>query len=252
MSLPLSFVLYETSFQPYVYDDRSELDEIKQLLHRYRAGREGIKIDEYTNGDALIESMRLKDYHILLIDILMPGINGIETAREIRSFNPNINIVFVTNSPEFAVDGYSVRAFDYILKPVTEKKLFGVMDELMKRIVRNEEMLILTSHFETLRLPFSNIEFVEIFNKKILIHLDDGTVKEKSGTLSDCEKKLSAHREFIKVHRSYVVNMDCILSLTKDGIITYTDKKVPVSRLLYNEVKQKYIEYLFEEGGETL
>ena len=66
------------------------------------------------------------------------------------------------------------------------------------------------------------------------------------------EKKLTNRKEFIKVHRSYIVNMDCILSLKKSEIITYNNKKVPVSRLLYNDIKQKYVEYLFGDGGKSL
>ena len=122
----------------------------------------------------------------------------------------------------------------------------------MHKTTKSEDMLILNSPLETVKIPFSHIEFLEIFNKKILLNLDDGSVKGISGTLADFEKKLTNRKEFIKVHRSYIVNMDCILSLKKSGIITYNNKKVPVSRLLYNDIKQKYVEYLFGDGGKSL
>lgn len=234
-------------------DDIQELKKILNILSEYQSiNKISFKIDFYSSGDELISALEYNNYQILILDILMPGINGIETAKEIRSFDSEVDIVFLTSSPEFAIDGYSVKAFNYLIKPASSETLFPIINELVHKTAKSEDMLILNSPLETVKIPFSHIEFLEIFNKKILLNLDDGSVKGISGTLADFEKKLTNRKEFIKVHRSYIVNMDCILSLKKSEIITYNNKKVPVSRLLYNDIKQKYVEYLFGDGGKSL
>jgi DNA-binding LytR/AlgR family response regulator len=231
-------------------DDMQELSQISGLLNQYQTENEpAFKYDVFSNAMDLLDAMKRNVYHILLLDVLMPGINGIETAREIRGFDGEVKIIFLTSSAEFAVESYKVSAFYYMLKPGTQQKLFPILDRIISEAQRGQDLLYIKTSSGFTRIPFGRIEFLEVFSKKLLFHLADGTVKEIYGSLSDFEDKLLCREEFIKVHRSYIVNMDAILSLDPKSLTTCARREVPVSRLLYGQVKEAYMQHLFVEKG---
>jgi len=195
--------------------------------------------------------MNRNAYHILFLDVLMPGLNGIEAAREIRSFDEEIKIIFLTSSKEFAVESYAVDAHYYMLKPGSTQKLFPILDRIFLEAQRGEDALQIKSASGFTRIPFGRIEYLEVFSKRLWFHLSDGTVKEFSGSLSDFEEELLSREEFFKVHRSYIVNMASILSLDSKALTTCTNQEVPISRLLYGQVREAYMQYLFVEKGVT-
>ncbi|MDD3169528.1 MAG: LytTR family DNA-binding domain-containing protein [Eubacteriales bacterium] len=231
-------------------DDLGELTRISVLLNQYQAEKEpSFKYDVFSNPIDLLDAMKRKDYHILILDVLMPGLNGIEAAREIRGFDEEIKIIFLTSSKEFAVDSYAVDAHYYMLKPGTAQKLFPILDRIFLESQRGEAALQIKTASGFTRIPFGRIEFLEIFSKKLRFHLADGAVKEFSGSLSDFEEELLSREEFIKVHRSYIVNMASIFSLDPKALTTCARQVVPISRLLYGQVREAYMQYLFWEKG---
>ena len=189
------------------------------------------------------------DYDIFLLDIMMPGINGMQAAHEIRSFDVGAKIVFLTASPEFAVESYAVKAYDYILKPVSKDKLFFILDAVIADEQKPLEGLTLKTQSGVVRILFSKLAFVEIMNKKLYFHLADGGVREVSSTLADFEDKLLTRPEFFKVHRSYIVNLWQVVELGSKELITNAGKTVPISRLLYVKVREAYMKHLFLEKG---
>ena len=231
-------------------DDIQELTRISSLLNQYQTEQEpALQYDVFSNAIDLLETMKKNVYHILLLDVLMPGFTGIEAAREIRGFDEDVKIIFLTSSREFAVESYAVDAHYYMLKPGTAQKLFPILDRIFQEKKRTEDVLNIKSSSGIIRIPFNKIEFLEIFNKKLRFHLADGDMKEINGNLSDFEGYLLCREEFIKVHRSYIVNMDLTLYLGAKSLITYAKQEIPVSRLLYAQVRESYMQYLFVESG---
>lgn len=231
-------------------DEIQELSRISKLLNRYKEQKgEAFRYDAFSSSLELLESLPKDIYDILLLDVLMPGINGIETAHEIRKFNQTVKIIFLTSSPEFAVESYAVDAYYYLLKPTTETKLFPIMDKLFLNARNEEESLYIKSASEIMRISFHSLEFLEVMNKKLYFHLTDGSVKEVHGSLSEYEPKLLIREEFLKVHRSVIVNMKHTQELQAGTITTATRKSIPVSRLLYPKVREIYMNYLFLEKG---
>lgn len=229
-------------------DDLQELTRISSLLNQYQAEKEpALQYDAFSNAIDLLEAMKRNVYHILLMDVLMPGLTGIEAAREIRSFDEEVKIIFLTSSREFAVESYAVDAHYYMLKPGTAQKLFPILDRIFLESQREEDALYVKASSGFTRIPFGRIEFLEVFSKKLKFHLADGTIKALSGSLSDFEEALLCREEFIKVHRSYIVNMDSVLSLDSKALTTCARQEVPISRLLYGQVKEAYMQYLFGE-----
>lgn len=229
-------------------DDNGELSHVMALLQQYQArNRLAVRIDAFLSAMELMDALRTTNYQLLLLDILMPGFTGIQAAREIRTFDSETKIVFLTSSPEFAVESYGVDAFYYLLKPIREDDLFPVLDRLLQQFRRAEDTLLLTMPSGVLRLPYSRIEVLEVNSKRLLFYLNDGSVREIPGTLTQYEPQLLARREFVKVHRSYLVNMDDIQHLKGTELITYSGVRVPISRLLSNQVRKDYMDFLFQK-----
>ena len=229
-------------------DDNGELSHVKALLEQYQSQKRiGMRIELFHSAMELMEALHSADYQLLLLDILMPGFTGIQAARELRGFDKETKIIFLTSSPEFAVESYQVDAFYYLLKPIRAEDLFPVLDRLLGQLRRAEDTLLLTLSSGVLRLPFSDIEVLEINSKRLLFYLTDGSIREIPGTLTQYEPQLLGQEGFAKVHRSYLVNMEHIRQFQTSQLITYSGRTVPVSRLLSGAVRKEYLDYLFRK-----
>ena len=229
-------------------DDNGELSLITALLEQYQAQKHiAAHIELFHNAIELMEALRSTNYQLLLLDILMPGFTGIQAARELRTFDSETKIIFLTSSPEFAVESYRVDAFNYLLKPIMRSDLFPVLDRLLLQLHRAEDTLLLTMPSGLVRLPYSHIEVLEVNSKHLLFYLTDGSLREISGTLSQYEPQLLEHGGFVKAHRSYLVNMDYIRLFRSNELITFSGRAVPVSRLLSAAVRKEYLDFLFQK-----
>lgn len=204
----------------------------------------------FQNATELLASMDSRDYDLLLLDMLMPGVNGMQAAREIRESNSQMEIVFLTFSPEFAVESYSVRAHYYLLKPASEEKLFPILDRLMADFKRPEDALHIKTQTSVFSLPYGKIEYIEVSAKKLYFYLTDGSKREITGSLADFEQALLKRPGFMKVHRSYLVNLQWVQELRHGELVTASGRRVPVSRAAYPQVRTAYTHFLFSEAEE--
>lgn len=231
-------------------DDSQELNRISSFIDTYRReSNASLTYKTFQSATELISKVSSADYSILLLDILMPGINGMQAAHEIRAFDAGVKIVFLTSSPEFAVESYAVKAYGYILKPVSKDKLFSLLDAVIAEEQKPLEGLTVKTQSGMARILFSRLAFVEIMNKKLYFHLADGGVQEVSSSLAAIEGELLARPEFVKVQRSYIVNLWQVGELGSKELITHAGKTVPISRLLYGKVREAYMKHLFLEKG---
>lgn len=222
------------------------LDKVEGILQNYRKINDvPMSVDTYESAIELMDALRKNDYGILILDIIMPGFTGMQAAQEIRKFNEEIKIIFLTSSKEFAIDSYAVDAYYYLLKPVKEEDLFPLIDKIMlERKARNQVCVIYTP-MGIVNIPFAKIECLEVYNKHLVFHLSDGSNKEIRGSMSDYEEAFLSRTEFKKIHRSYILNMDYISSIEPTTIKTYSGKEFPVSRLLVRDIKDQYMNYMF-------
>lgn len=234
-------------------DDKEELARISSFLDKYqREHNASLTYKAFHSGVELLSTVKSGDFALYLLDVIMPAVNGVEVAKEIRSFDTEAKIVFLTSSPEFAVASYTVKAMDYILKPVEEGRLFGVLNELMTDSQKPQEGLTVKAKNGITRILFSRLVYVEVVNKQVYFHLADNSVREVTARLSEFEQTLLARPEFMRVHRSYIVNLFQINELTANGLTTHQGNSIPVSRGLYKEVRDAYVKQLFWEERTTL
>lgn len=231
-------------------DDPQVLFSVLSIFVSYRRQRQTeIFSQSFENALDLLQSMEHENYDLLLLDVQMPGLNGIDAAREIRKQNEHIKIVFLTSSPEYAVESYGVQATNYLLKPVTREQLFPIIDQIADLLRKPEDALAVQTGKSVFRVPYGQIEYIEVMSKIIYFHLTNGSIKEAHGRLSDYEPALLARPGFCKVHRSYLVNLCWVTEVRQKELITVSGCKVPVARSVYQQVRTAYTEFLFEASN---
>jgi DNA-binding LytR/AlgR family response regulator len=232
-------------------DDHHDLLRIASLVEAYRNTRKAeLTYISFQSAAELLSSADIEDYDVLLLDVLMPGLNGMQAAHEIRERNKHVEIVFLTSSPEYAVESYSVRAHYYLLKPASEEKLFPILDRLLDDLRKPEDALRIKTQSSVLSLPYGKIESIEVSAKKLYFYLTDGSVREVTGSLADFEQALLKRPGFMKVHRSYLVNLQWAQELKTGELVTASGRRVPVSRTAYPQVRTAYTQFLFAEAEE--
>lgn len=232
-------------------DNRSELSRLAATIEDYcRLRGVSATYEAFHSAAELLEALHAQSFDLLLLDILMPGMTGMEAAREIRLTDQVTSIIFLTSSPEFAIASYRVRAEDYIMKPVQRADLFPALDRLFSKQSREDAYLTLKSPGGVTKLPLFQISYVEVVNRKVRFSLINGEVREVYGYLVDFEQELLACSNFLKTHRSYIVNLSQMSTLKKTEFITKTGESVPVARGFFPQVKADYLKHLFFGKGE--
>ena len=153
------------------------------------------------NGDELLAQQKRLD--AVFLDIIMPLFNGMETARELRQRDTAVRIVFLTSSPEFAIESYDVGASGYLLKPVSYEKIKYILDKCAKEIDTEKENIVVKTAFGYQKIFLSDIEYAEAQNKKVIFFLKDGRSIDAMQPLHSFEDKFT--EGFFKCHRSYLL-----------------------------------------------
>lgn len=230
-------------------DDLAFLQELSTCLKQY--GNEHnceIVYETFTNPLELVARIEKGiHYDVILLDIYMPGINGIQCAKDIRNYDSYVEIIFLTSSTEFAIDSYSVRAYHYLLKPLRQESLFLLLDQLTAEIkAREKNILIVKCKNGLVKISLSKLEYCEVINRKIMLHLTNGEEYESGSRMNELEEKLQDFGMFLRPHRSFLINMDYIHTLTTQSIIMESGVKIPVPREKYTQIKKIYMEYVFQ------
>ena len=189
-------------------DDEQELARLSELIAKYQLNSgENIDCRSFQNSTDFLCGQKGGEYDLILLDASISGKSGVQAARELRERDRNVEIIFVSSSPEFAVESYSVGAYYYLLKPIEADALFPLLYRIGSKLSGQEEQgFVLKSRKGVVRIVFSRLEFVEVIDKTVSFHLADGTVYEVTAALADFEEKLLGRPEFFKTHRSYLVN----------------------------------------------
>lgn len=230
-----------------VCDDQiEELEILTNLLHVWQEEHKTtLRYQAFRNATELLDAAGKERFTLYLLDIMMPGTNGMAAAQEIRTFDDTASIVFLTSSAGFAYESYGVRAMDYLLKPIQAEMLFPILDRLFLQEQRPQEGLTLKIGPALVRIPFFQLTYVEIMNKRLYFHLTDGQLREVAGSLREYEDLLLARPEFMRIGRSYIVNILQVQELSPAGISTFSGKNIPIPRRLYPQIQKDYMKLLF-------
>lgn len=213
-----------------------------------------MSITAFSSGAVLLEHLRVKGtFDIYLLDVIMPGQNGIELGLSIREADKGGHIIYLTTSSEFAVDSYQTKASDYLLKPVNKNRLFQSLDEAIKSIEQEQQNFVTIKTREgLLRIPLRCIVYSELAGRCVQYHLSDGSVIEGMSLRSsfqDAVKPLLRHRRFILCATSFAVNLAFVEKINPSGLLLAGGEIIPVSRALRTKVTSQWLAYYLEGGG---
>lgn len=230
-------------------DDRAFLEQLSATLNRWSEGTEH-RINVFTDGDALLQAHMSDPFDVIILDMVMPLLSGIDTAKEIRQMDKLVKIIFITSSPEFALESYTVKATNYLLKPLDTAKLVECMDELDMEFRKGRRSIAVKSNAAVHRIELDSIEYLEAQNKKVLFSLTDGRVIETGDPLYVFEDLLNLEDGFYKCSRSYIVNIHRIDTYTLKEVKMRSGYRIPISRKNQKEFENTYFSVTFGKAGD--
>ena len=231
-------------------DNAAFLQQTKFMLDHWDGCDATIETELFTDGDSLLRAHERQNFHIILLDVVMPLLGGIDLAREIRERDGSARLVFLTSSPEYAVESYSVKASDYILKPVVPERLFACLEGLIGELGDISRFISVRGLDAIHRLALSKIEFIEAQGRHTLFRMSDGSSLLSAEALNAYEARLADEESFFKCHRSYLVNIFNISRWTPREIVMRSGAKLPLSRSCHREFEEAYFSVLFRKAGD--
>lgn len=145
-------------------------------------------------------------YNIFLIDIYLPGQNGVEAARRIREMDEKAVLIFLTVSEDFYREAFDLYAFQYLIKPIRFDELAEVLTKAAERISAPEEILNVTFRGQSVVLRHADILYIDSSNHVLRFHMRDGQEYTSYGRLDEMQTKL-ASKLFVRCHKSFIVNL---------------------------------------------
>lgn len=225
-----------------VEDDGLFAQTVCKMLVRYATER-GFELRVSSFGSAVEFMERQSRYDLVLMDIGLPGINGIEAAEWLRTYDEEAQLIFVTNLSQFAIRGYSVGANDYILKPIRYMDFRLSLDRAFRVISRKATgSLVIPSRDGMRVIPTFDLCFIDVTNHSIAYHLADGSVVSARGSLNKVEETLSAST-FVRVSKSCLVNMCHIRLIEGPALLLSCGDTAYISRGMRKEALARIANY---------
>lgn len=228
-------------------DEKIEVELLNTYVKNWaKRNRIKLEIEFFYSGESFeFQWQADKSYDILLLDIEMPGINGVELAKRIRKKDDQLDIIFITAIPDYIGEGYDVSAINYLIKPIREEKLYECLDRSIEDIGRDKKTILIDADGDIIRINQEDIVYIESISHEIEIN----TIKDKYITRKNIgviEKELDKGA-FVRCHRSYIVGLKHIKKITKKNVEIDSGHLVPVSRRQYKKTNKAFIDYF--RGG---
>ena len=223
-------------------DDQAQRDALCALVARWAAAREHrAAVGPYPSAEAfLFDYAGAHGFDILLLDVEMGAMNGVELARRLRRDKCRAEIIFLTSHTEFIGEGYEVDALHYLIKPVGAEKLFHVLDRAAERAAVSPPSIVVNSEGQTIRLYEREIRYIEAFLHECVIAADSGKYRVRE-RISDLEARLS--KQFFRCHRSYIVFLPAIRCIGRSELLLEGGASIPLARGKYDAINRAYIDF---------
>lgn len=225
-----------------VEDRTDDLNTLRERLNKYAKEKKlTFQITTYYDSLMLLADYSMQ-YDCIFMDILAPGVNGMDGTKSLRKIDPSIPVIFVTSLEQYAVQGYSVNAFDYILKPIDEARFNWMMDRLCQTINKEtEKELFVKCTGVMTRIPIKNLYYISVEGHNVSYHTNFGVFQTRD-SMKSVEESLSAYN-FVRVSASYLVNLDHIANIQGNEIVVGWER-LAVSRSKKKKLLEVVNEYL--------
>lgn len=232
-----------------VEDENNAVNQLRQYLKRYETDNsEQFQISVFKDGLDIVSDYTA-DYDIILLDIQMKHMNGMEAAEKIRELDEDVAFIFITSSVHFAVQGYLVDALGYIVKPVAYPVFAKTLDKAVKSIKQRQTDFYLNICVKNgqMRLNINDIYYIESQRHNIILHTVKGEFLTP-GPLKDLEKALS-EKGFSRCHNAFLINLKHAAGIQNSSLILSNGEELPISRTRKKTFMENLTGYM---GGVSL
>lgn len=211
--------------------------------------KESINLQKYSSGEELVKAyVANKRFSIILLDMQMNELDGIETAEIIRKWDKDCLIIIITSIMEYAIEGYSVDAYDFILKPVKKEKFCKIFAKAIKEIqVRTNKIYSIKTRDKTKAIRLAEIQYIESSRKRVLVHTNDETY-ENNESISTVEEEL-VRDGFVRISRYYLVNVYYIKEIDVKTLILLSGEELKYSDKYRDKIKNEYMKFMMGVMG---
>ncbi len=230
-------------------------DTTKKLLAEYAQKTSSVSytLSCFSSGRELLDYVHENGpFDLYLLDIIMPDLNGIRLGVTLRGQNDDGLIIYLTSSPDFAVESYSAEALHYLLKPIDSNQFFQCMDKAVNHLNHFlKETVSVKIPGSTRVIPARNILYAERESRHIRYYLSDNTVIDSAafnGSFQNAVSPLISCHGFLIVGSSFVVNLSYVTEVTKTDMILTGNLIIPIPRRSYETVKSKWADYWLSKG----
>lgn len=227
-------------------DEKGVIDLISGFVNEWSALKRlpsPPRIFEFNNAESFLFHWSPEtNFDIVFLDIKMGNMTGVELAKLIRKIDQSIQIVFVTGSREYVLEGYEVDALHYLMKPLKREDLFKCLDKASRKMSKlDEQSLLVTIQKKTYRLPYSSILYFESFDNATVAHTTNGDYKFRQ-RIGSLEAELDPS-QFVSVHRSFIVGIAHIREIGKKNLTLDGGFELPISQARWQEVNRVFFEF---------
>ena len=224
-----------------VEDETEYRGLIQEMVGRYAKEYDlQIQTTAFQDGRELVQNYQKFD--ILLMDIEMPHLNGMEAAQKIRGLDKEVVIVFITNMAQYALAGYEVSAMDFIVKPVNFYDFAMKIKRALKKVTQFEQDAITVVKKESInRIPIHDILYIEVMNHRVYYHLENEKI-DVFGALKDVEDQIK-NFHFARCNRCYLVNLSHVRKVQDDEVYI-NDERLSISRSQKKSFLEAFVHYL--------
>lgn len=233
-------------------DDSLQVSNLENQISRYFDELNvQHEIDGYYTGNRLVKSMReqIDNYQLIFLDIEMEGINGIETAKLLRSLDKSFILVYVTSYEQYALESFEVSPFRYLIKPVSIEKLRDVLRDVLVELAAKQKFLFYQVGMEHFQVNLDNIVCLySEFGRKIHLELADGSNVSFYGKISAIEEGLP-QTHFIRVNSGTIINLDYVTSFNRNDVTMINGDCIAISRGRKKAVVTVYNQFIERSFG---
>ena len=227
-------------------EDRTLLRDrlTRQLCRRQLA----FTLSEFTCGEDFLAAEKKQRFDAAFLDVYMTGMNGIDTARQLRNTDTDCLLIFTTTSLDHALEGFQVRAMQYLVKPYTEEDLERLTEEILERLPRPDKYMDLKVNGSDIRLRYGSIVYAEHFAHMINIHTTAGKILATRQPFKDFTQPLKEDPRFFVCGRGTIVNLEHAADFADGAFRMDGGSKVYVNRELSKNARQAFMEFLLRGG----
>ena len=235
-------------------DETVELNKTEKILNAYEQEHPEVDfmIECFESADELIYRIEDKNYapDLIFMDIFMPGPGGVsnslgmEAAKKLRDMGNRAKLFFLSTSGEYALEAFDVEALQYLLKPITQERVFGVLDRFLEsEEEERKKYILLKREGRFAKVAVNDLVYCEAQGKTQCLHFADGRESWQRMTMMELYELLSPYQEFVKIGAAFIVNMEYIDSLGAQDICLTGGRKIYLPRGAYKGLREQYLNF---------